>query len=245
MSKTWADKVALLSWFLKRGRRASAVRPDELLSILRQLTETRTPGPQMGPQPRAQVASQSVPAERQAQGPPSEPQVPTQTLNDAAATLLSRLAVADDTTAAAIRTLNAALPAMVETRSAAFIHEAAEATNVALVNLERWFNSAQDRAQQWFAIHTRFWTVIAAIGMAFLLQLDAFQLVTRLSSDAELCARLFSASSTIKDQADRVFTNTLSLAAINQAALNQIRNSEGAEIDEPPANLDTTVKAEQ
>ena len=246
MSESWADKVPLLSWFRKRWKRASAIRPDELLSILRRLTEVPTLIPRMPPQPQAQLPPQHSSAVGQTREPPPRlQQTQIQTLEDAATAILNRLAVAGDTTAAAITTLNAALPGLLEARGAAFIHEAAGATNVVLVNLERWFNSAQNRAQQWFAIHTRVWTVIAAVGMAFALQLDAFQLVTQLSNDSELRARLLSASSTIKDQADKVFTNTLSLAAINRDALRQLKNSEGAKIDEPPADLDTTAKAER
>ena len=85
------------------------------------------------------------------------------------------------------------------------IDELNAATNVALRNLEKEFNSTQDRAKQWFAMHTRIVTVIAAVVAAFGLQLDSFKLLNRISSDSELRARLVASAPALQKQAQDVF----------------------------------------
>lgn len=75
-------------------------------------------------------------------------------------------------------------------------------------NLEKWFNSAQDRAQQWFATQTRIVTIIAAIITAFVLQLDAFSLVQRISADPELRAKLVAHADNLQKDAEKVFQNS-------------------------------------
>ena len=76
-----------------------------------------------------------------------------------------------------------------------------------LVHLEKWFNSAQDRAQQWFTTHTRGVTVIAAIIAAFVLQLDAFKLMHRISSDPDLRSKLVAHADSLQKDAEKVFQN--------------------------------------
>jgi hypothetical protein len=98
--------------------------------------------------------------------------------------------------------------------------------------VEKWFDAAQDRAQQWFTMHTRVWTVIFAAATAFVLQLDTFRLFTQLSTDSDLRAKLVNYSqTTLQKKADEVFTNTLSRAAINLEAIHQLQTSN----DAPPA----------
>ena len=60
------------------------------------------------------------------------------------------------------------------------IQRYATATDAAFINLEKWFNSAQDRAQQWFTLHMRWITIGAAIVAAFVLQLDTIELLKRI-----------------------------------------------------------------
>src|SRR6266403_1231158 len=47
------------------------------------------------------------------------------------------------------------------------------ATTQAYDRFQRWFGSGQDRAAQWFQMHVRIVTIVAAIVTAFLLQLDS------------------------------------------------------------------------
>jgi hypothetical protein len=77
-----------------------------------------------------------------------------------------------------------------------------------LAHLEKWFNSAQDRAQQWFTTRTRIVTVIAAIITAFVLQLDAFALMQRISSNPDLRSKLVARADNLQKDAEKVFQNS-------------------------------------
>jgi hypothetical protein len=95
-------------------------------------------------------------------------------------------------------------------------------TDASFVNLEKWFNSAQDRAQQWFTLHTRLITVAAAFIAAFVLQLDTIALIKRLSTDADLRAKLVAVSGPIQQQADKILDDTqraVIAQAMHQAAI--------------------------
>jgi hypothetical protein len=48
---------------------------------------------------------------------------------------------------------------------------------------QRWFGSAQDRAEQWFRAHVRATTVCASIAVAGLLQLDTIEILRELRSN--------------------------------------------------------------
>ena len=132
---------------------------------------------------------------------------------------------------AAIDTLTAQLPTLAaqtntQAQAQALIARLKDASNIALPKLEKLFESAQGRAQQWFAMHTRFWTVLAAIVMAFVLQLDTFRVFTQISNDANLRTKLVNFSTdTLQKKADEVLTNSLSAGAINQEALRRLRSS--------------------
>ena len=77
-----------------------------------------------------------------------------------------------------------------------------------LIHLEEWFNSAQDRAKQWFTTHTRIITVIAAFIAALVLQLDTFEVFHRISSDPDLRAKLVAHADTLQKNAEAVFRNS-------------------------------------
>lgn len=82
----------------------------------------------------------------------------------------------------------------------------ADTAQQAVGNLESLFNSVMDRASQRFVVHMRLWTVIFSVLMAFALHLDAFRLLTQLSSDAELRASVVMATATITQQADKLLS---------------------------------------
>ena len=170
MSARWP-----VSW-----KRASAIRPRELLAGLEQLSG-QTPAPD---------------------GPP-------QTLEQAAAKLLKILSMPTPATTEDINALKARLPEMAAPQGRAIIEHFNAATDVALGNLEKRFNSAQDRARQWFGMHMRIITVTASVLTAFLLQLDTFQLLQRLSSDPEARARLVTSASAINQQAQQLLSEAV------------------------------------
>jgi DNA-binding transcriptional regulator YbjK len=131
-----------------------------------------------------------------------------QTLEQAAAKIIQQL---DATAPAGTKAAIAAVTNKVETIVGNDINQAKEliqryatATDAAFVNLEKWFNSAQDRAQQWFTLHTRWITIAGAFVAAFVLQLDTIDLLKRISTDSDLRTKLVAVSGTIQQQADKV-----------------------------------------
>src|SRR5262249_36570819 len=63
----------------------------------------------------------------------------------------------------------------------------------------------QDRAQQWFTTHSRIVTIISAFVVAFVLQLDAFDVFHRISADRDLRAKLVAHADRLEKEADAVF----------------------------------------
>jgi len=227
MSENSWDKIPVLAWFRKRWKRASAIRPEEVLEALKDVAKVAPD------QAKAQLDALQKAA---AQPPP---------IRVAALEILSALHVPTSDTNATVETLTAQLPGLTQAaqvQANALIAQLNDAASIADANLEKWFSTAQDRAQQWFAMHARFWTVIASILLAFLLQLDTFRLITKLSSDPNERGKLIQFSqTTLQKKADEVFTHTLSSAAIYQEAIERLKTSTNisgvANIGAAPANL--------
>jgi hypothetical protein len=118
------------------------------------------------------------------------------------------------------------------------------APDVTLVNLEKWFNAAQDRARQWFAMHTRLITVTVSVLLVFVLQLDAPQLLHRISSDADVRSRLLAQADTVQKQTDALLrdtsTATQSAHEYTIAKLKKIYPEIGDKLDQRPetANME-------
>ena len=74
--------------------------------------------------------------------------------------------------------------------------------------IDRWFDSVMDRVSQRFALHTRLWTAIFSFVLAFALHLDGFRLLTQLSTDAELRARLVASADALARKADETLAPT-------------------------------------
>ena len=171
-------------------KRATAVRPRELLAILRD------------------VAGQTQPPA----GPPA-------TAPEAAARVLRVLDVPTPASKQAIDAMTAKLPEMAVQRGKEVMEHLAATMDVALTNLEPWFNSAQDRARDWFIAHARIVTVIAALLAAFILQLDSFQLVRRLSSDSDVRSKLLANIAPLNQQGHPLLGD---LNAVSPAALTNL-----------------------
>lgn len=187
MATKWWDSVPGLGWLRQRWRIASAIRPDELYEILKQVGNN------------APAVLESC---------KTSDDLTRQAVQQVAAKIMEQLeATAPAGTQAAI----AAVKNQVQTIVGKDINQAKEliqryatATDAAFVNLEKWFNSAQDRAQQWFTLHTRWITIGGAFVAAFVLQLDTIDLLKRISTDSDLRTKLVAASNTIQQQADKV-----------------------------------------
>jgi transposase-like protein len=77
--------------------------------------------------------------------------------------------------------------------------------------LSKWFTAAQDRAQQWFQMHTRIFTIICGIVLAFLLQLDAAEIFKFVSTNATSRAALAASADKLVDRADGILEKNGSL----------------------------------
>ena len=68
------------------------------------------------------------------------------------------------------------------------------ATTQAYDRFQRWFGSGQDRAEQWFQIHVRMVTIVAAILVSVFLQLDTVEIYDKLRHEPKLVEVLVKAA---------------------------------------------------
>jgi hypothetical protein len=92
--------------------------------------------------------------------------------------------------------------------------------------INQCFDTMMDRVSQQFTMHTRMFTVLFSMLIAFALHLDAFKLLTQLSSDSELRARLVTSADVITKKADEMkLTSTNEPPVTYAAAINQLTNA--------------------
>ena len=82
------------------------------------------------------------------------------------------------------------------------------ATTEAYDRFQRWFGSAQDRAEQWFQTHTRIVTVVCSICAAFVLQLDTADIYRQLRTSPALTQGLSKAASSVIEQGTKILDPT-------------------------------------
>lgn len=68
------------------------------------------------------------------------------------------------------------------------------ATTQAYDRFQRWFGSGQDRAEQWFQIHVRMVTIVAAVVVSVFLQLDTVEIYDKLRHEPKLVEALVKAA---------------------------------------------------
>ena len=78
------------------------------------------------------------------------------------------------------------------------------ATTQAYDRFQRWFGSAQDRAEQWFQMHVRIVTIVSAILTAFLLQLDTGDIYRQLHDQPQLVDALVKSAPGFVEQGGKV-----------------------------------------
>ena len=78
------------------------------------------------------------------------------------------------------------------------------ATTEAYDRFQRWFGSAQDRAEQWFQTHTRIVTVVCSICAAFVLQLDTADIYRQLRASPALTQGLAKAASSVIEEGTKI-----------------------------------------
>jgi len=74
------------------------------------------------------------------------------------------------------------------------------ATTEAYDRFQRWFGSAQDRAEQWFQTHVRVVTIACSICAAFVLQLDTAEIYRQLRDQPKLVEALVKSAPTVLQQ---------------------------------------------
>jgi hypothetical protein len=154
--------------------------------------------------------------------------------------VLSALAKPDKATSDAIAAVQNQLNTLAGkdlAQAKALVQQVASATDAAFINLEKWFNSAQDRAQQWFAMHARVITIIASFCAAFVLQLDTFALLKRISSDSDVRSKLVAGADAVQKQADQVLHGTQQ-DIVNRAMHKEVMEKLRAQYPKLDAKLD-------
>jgi hypothetical protein len=90
-------------------------------------------------------------------------------------------------------------------------------------SINQWFDWMMDRVSQRFAVHTRIWTIVFSVLVAFALHLDALKLLNQLSSDAELRSRLVSSADALTKKADEILvTSNNAPATVYVDAMNKL-----------------------
>lgn len=208
MVTTIWDRLPVLGWFRRKWKTATAIRPDELYDLLKEVQNGVVTN-------SAYSASLSTLASTDLQ-------------NTAKKVLDGLKKSVDPKTEEMIQGVAMQANKLIGTEineAKALIAHYANMTDATFVNLEKGFNSVQDRARQWFALHTRLITIAAAIVAAFVLQLDTIALIKRLSTDADLRAKLVAVSGPIQQQADKILDKSqgpLIDQAMHQAAIAEL-----------------------
>lgn len=100
----------------------------------------------------------------------------------------------------------AAAELTLEQELAALPEKIQAAADAKLKRVEVLFNAAMDRASSRFTVYSRLVTVVCSFALAFVVHLDAIELFKRLSSDAELRAKLVGSSEAMMKQADAILS---------------------------------------
>ncbi len=188
---------------LKRWKLASAIRKDELIEILRMLAE---PSRESGSRDRVGATVSRVghaatwphAAERNSLRRAPDP---WRTALFNSLEQLDQKAAADLKLAATeIKKLFPDDPARAEQINAQVMKSVEQLPSI----VNRWFDSMMDRVSQRFVTHTRIWTIIFSVLIAFSLHLDALKLLTQLSTDAEMRSRLVASADALAKRADEI-----------------------------------------
>jgi len=203
------------------GRRATAVRPDEIFDAINRIATGRREAPadlrddarrllkglglteEFLDDAEAQVAA-ATGAARQLAGS-------VQQLRDAATATIAHLPEDQQVPVlAAIRAITDRLDSY-ETVGAERVEAVAQAVDAAYKKFQYWFEVGQERAQQWFASHTRWITIALAIIFAFWLQLDTVEIFQLVSSNRAVRDSLVAQSVVVTRQAEKLLGDSQSV----------------------------------
>lgn len=201
---------------------ANAIRPEEIHGLLKAMGAT-------------------------ANNPPASPPV---TLPDLAATIVTQLKTlaAPPNAVAAINTafttalaLANGQPALVNAITAANAQVTAVASRFTSEadELTRRFCSAQERAQQWFQMHTRIITIVCGVALALLFQLDSVEIFKFVSTNSTARAALVGSADKLVEKAGGILEKSGSLTEDIHAAEAKEFGTAGLSKEELGAATDT------
>ena len=87
---------------------------------------------------------------------------------------------------------------------------------------QRWFDSAQDRAQQWFTTHMRIATIVLGVAAAFWFQLDTVEIYRVISTDEATRNKLVAFAGPLLNESEKVLK---AVRSPEQAALDELRKA--------------------
>ncbi len=203
------------------GRRATAVRPQEVFdSMMRLATGRRETTPELRDNARRVLLGLGM---REAVLNAAEAQVAAATgiglelhgtvqqLSEAATTAIAQLPADQQTQA---RQAIAAMSDRLNTYEVAATRDAAALTaavEAAYKRFHYWFDVSQERVQQWFTAHTRCFTIIFAVVFAFWLELDTVDIFRLVSSNRAVRDSLVAQSGIVAKQAEKLLGDSQSV----------------------------------
>ncbi len=218
MGKQFADHVLtgpLLSdsnakWLPDFWRRASAVRPDEVFDSIHRIAIGRKAASEefrksaqsllvaLGFDQKAledaanEVTSVAENARKVARA--------AMTGSDASGQTSSKAQTALDSVATGLHKLALAQGG----RAVAGVVVTASAIDTAYRQFQYWFEIGQERAGQWFTMHTRICTIFLAFIFAFWLQLDTIEIFKLVSTNRVVRDKLVAQASAVTSQAEKI-----------------------------------------
>jgi hypothetical protein len=211
------------------GRCASAVRPDEIFDAIHRIATGRVDLPELRDDACRILkglgltdadlshATAQVAAATGVQGVTDT----VQQLKDSATAAIQQLPANQQATIqAAISAISDRLNAY-ETAAVQQLQQdstaVAQAIEAAYKKFKYWFEVGQERAQQWFTAHTRWFTIGFAIVFAFWFQLDTVEIYKLVSTNRAVRDALVAQSVNVSKQAEKILGDS---STVLQKALN-------------------------
>lgn len=210
--------------------KTSAVRASEIYGTLLQIAKSET---------NPDLRMQAVKVLRDA-GVPAEVLASAEVAKSAWSEL--RKQIADGGTTGPLASLMGKVDE-IESYVSHVVSQRLEDSEAAWKRFEFWFESSQDRAQQWFAANTRVLTIIFSGVAALTLQLDTIEIYRHVSSDSNLRASLVEQAGAITTVAQRALEPATDVLRTAWCAWSSQANDEKTEVGKLVASLGKEAKA--
>ena len=222
------SSLSIKGWMPESWKLATAIRPEECLDALRRIA---TRSIEVLQKPLSDAASTVLPG---AQDAAKEVLKALESPEAKRAADEAKQAISSVVPSANVDAIQQKIDALLG-RTAGAMHDQAAAW-------ANQFKSVQDRVDQWFTMHARQITVIMAFVVAFALQLNAFDLFSRLANDAELRNQLVNLSPNIQKRVDDAL-NVKSPGTVYLEVLQQLHTDGKITADPETADAMTNASA--